>query len=190
MKTPQQLLPEIEARAFVLRASGLPAKRAMRRAAKEIPSRERSKAAGGGASAPSSSDATSSLPSRSHVELMQTFERWISHIWARKKRKSTRVIPGRNTAPEPSINENPVVVVEPQPALTSDPRLQAAFPTPLVVTGFQNARIIPNSEYPARYHDRTTDNWRASIIQNEELAKHRAQASAAHRNTNRSKYVG
>jgi hypothetical protein len=188
MRTPQQLLPEIEARAFVLRANGLTDKQAMRRAAKEIAARERSKAAGGGPSLP---DVTSGLPSRSHVELMQVFDRWISHIWRRPRRKTKRVIPGRNTVPEPTMTAAPLVIHEPTTPLTADPRLQQHFPPPLVVSDFSRARIIPDAEFPARFHDQTTANWRQSIQHNEELAKHRAQQSAAYRNrAGGSRYVG
>jgi hypothetical protein len=186
MKPTAHLIHQIQQRALVLKVTGVPDKAALRQAAAEVA--QRAKAAGAAELHPRSA---SSL-SKPHAELMEVFNRWISHIWRRPRRKSKRIIPGRNTAPEPTITENPVVIVEPQSALTADPRLQQAFPAPLVVTDIRNAKLIPNSEYPARFHDLTTSNWRQSIEDNERLQRHRAQASAAHhRNNNRrSKYVG
>jgi hypothetical protein len=185
----EQILRQIAERTAMLQLFGHSAAVARKLATKEIASRERGRSAAPGTPPP---DSTSGLPSRAHLELQQVLHRWIHHLWRRPKRKrSSRVIPGRNTAPEPTMTAAPLVIHEPAAPLTADPRLQAAFPAPLVVTGFQNARIIPNAEFPQRYIDRTTDNWRASIQHNEDLAKHRAQQSAAYRNrAGGSRYVG
>jgi hypothetical protein len=189
-------LAEIEARAFVLRASGLSEKQAMRRAAKEIARRERAKAAGAALS--SAPPSASSLPSRAHLELLETCERWISHIWSRKVAKVAKYVRLRDRQPPqpelstPTLADNPVVFHEPAQPLTGDAKLAAAFPAPLVVADFSSARIIPNAEFPVRYTDPATENWRASIQQNEQIAREKAARSTQlqNRNNNRGRYVG
>jgi hypothetical protein len=85
---------------------------------------------------------------------------------------------------EPRIEHNPVVCIDPPAAANVLP-----FPAPLVVTGSRSAQLLADGEFPARYHDRTTRNWRESIARNAEIGKQREAASAARRNSP-SKYVG
>jgi hypothetical protein len=183
----KQILRQIAERTAMLQLFGHSASVARKLATKEIASRERGRSAAPGTPPPDSSGGLT----RSHIELKALLERWIHHIWARPRRKTKRVIPGRNTTPEPTMTVAPLVIHEPAPPLTADPRLQQHFPPPLVVTDFSRAKIIPDAEFPARFHDQTTSNWRQSIKANEDLAKHRAQQSAAYRNrAGGSRYVG
>jgi hypothetical protein len=183
-------LSEIQARAFILQSGGLSAKQAMRRAAKEIARRERAAGKAAGAAPPAS--ASSHHLSRSHLELMATCERWIHHLWSRTPKMARYVrLKQKHTEPSPpTLTDNPVVVVEPAAPLTNDPRLRQHFPAPLVVTGFANAKVIPNSEFPQRYTDPATENWKASITQNEQIAKERAARSLQLQNRNRGRYLG
>jgi hypothetical protein len=193
MKIPQQLAGEIEARVFVLQASGLSTVQARKRAGREIAARERAKTAG---AAPSPAPPSASGLSRAHDELLAIFNRVIGSMWRhcnqmkRYVRKADRAKAAQPSTPP--MGSNPVVVVEPTQPLSADPKLQKAFPAPLVVTGFANARIIPNSEFPIRYTDPATENWRASIQQNEAIAKERAARSLQLQNRNRagSRYIG
>jgi hypothetical protein len=85
----------------------------------------------------------------------------------------------------PTIDANPVIVSEPQ---TNN---VVAFPpdAPLVRANFSSAKLIDDAEFPSRYHDQTTSNWRASIQQNESISKLRAERSAQLR-SQQPKYVG
>jgi hypothetical protein len=203
MKTREAVLREIEQRTAMLVLTGLSQKQAHKQAMREVASRERgaAEAAGGPQSSPVP-PATSSLPSRAHAELMEICERWIGHIWSRAEEKMERVAryvrtdrakaeQPKPTIAEPSMGSAPVVVVEPL-NVTADPKLQAAFPAPLVVTGFANAKLIPDAEFSQRFRDQTTANWRASIHQNEAIAKEREARSLQLQNRNRagSRYIG
>jgi hypothetical protein len=180
---------EILARAFQLQASGVPEKKAMQRAGREIARREKRRGKAASAGAPASPDSTGGLPTRAHAELATVLHRWVERIWSRPKRSRSRVIPKGDVQPEPSIQAAPIVAVEPTTPLSNDPRLQQHFPAPLVVTDFSRARIIPDSELgPPQFQDHVTAAWRRSIQQNEELARYRAQQSAAHRT--RTRYIG
>jgi hypothetical protein len=175
-------LHQIQQRALVLKLTGYSDRAALRQAAAEAAAQ--AKAAGAAASSPVPASASSL--SKPHAELMETFNRWIGHIWSRKRKP--RVIPRRD-APEPSMAAAPVVIHEPVQPLSSDPKLASHFPAPLVVTSFSSAKIIPSHEFPKfGNQDEVAKNWRASIEQNEALARHRAQQSAAHRS--RTRYLG
>jgi hypothetical protein len=86
---------------------------------------------------------------------------------------------------------NPVVVNDTPVSLTN----VLAFPTkekpaPLLSTSLRTAELLPDHEFPrlGGMADETTNNWRASIQQNEQIAKQREIASARHRS--QQKYVG
>jgi hypothetical protein len=165
---------------------------------REVAARERAAAeAAGVATTPASPGTTSGLPSRAHVELLEICERWISHIWSRAEQGMTRVRrvdrKRQQPAPEPAMGAAPVVIHEPAQPLSADPKLAQHFPAPLIISDFSSAKIIPNSEFPVRYTDRTTENWKASILQNEQISKVRAERSRQLQNRNRtggSRYIG
>jgi hypothetical protein len=196
MKTPAQLAGEIEARAFVLQASGLSPAQARKRAGREIAAREkrRAVAAGTGAGPSPVPPASAGSLSADHIQLRETFSRWISHVWSRAeetmervRRKNKRPAP---TIAEPSMGAAPVVVYEPSQPLSADPKLQQHFQPPLIISYFSSAKIIPNSEFPVRYTDLASENFRRSILQNEQIAKERAARSLQLQNRNRGRYVG
>jgi hypothetical protein len=196
MKTPSQLQSEIEARAFVLQASGLSAAQARKRAGREIGRRERrAVAAGAGAGLSPVPAASAGSLSADHMALRETFTRWIGHVWSRAEEGMARVVRRKDRkrqqpAPEPSMQAAPVVIVEPL-NLTADPKLAQHFPGPLVVADFSSAKIIPNAEFPQRYIDQTTENWKASLAQNEQINKERQARSLQLQNRNRGgRYVG
>jgi hypothetical protein len=115
----------------------------------------------------------------------------VSKLWTiARNMAATRELTRKKSTPapppvEPSIAAAPLVIDEPPQSSNI-----VAFPqhAPLVPTTFSNAQVIPNEMYPARYIDRTTENWKSSIRANEELAKYREQQSAAHRQ--RTRYIG
>jgi hypothetical protein len=184
-KPSSHLLHQIQQRALVLKVMGATDRAALKQAAAEAAAQ--AKAAGAAEPHPRSA---SSL-SKPHAELMEVFTRWIHHIWHRPRRKTKRIIPTGVSPAEPCIIDAPVVVYEPAPPLTADAKLAKTFPSPLVISDFSRARIIPDNEFPARYHDQTTANWRNSLRQAQELAEHRARMSAAYRNrAGGSRYVG
>jgi hypothetical protein len=195
MKTREAVLREIEQRtAMLVLTAGLSAKQAHKQAMREVAVRERAAGAAAGAGPP---DSASSLPTRAHAELLEICERWISHIWSRAEESMARVRRKRRTEPKPTIPEPsmqaaPVVVYEPSPPLSNDPKLAKNFPAPLIISDFSSARIIPNAEFPQRYIDPTTENFRSSILQNEAIAKEKAARSLARQNRNRagSRYIG
>jgi hypothetical protein len=191
MRTPEQLAGEVEARALILTASGLSPTQARKRAGKEIAAREKRRGMAAGALSPVSPASASSL-SRSHAELMEILERWVSHIWYHggMKRYVRRRKPAQPEPITPPIGSNPVVYHEPAQPLSADPKLQKAFPAPLVVADFSSAKIIPDSEFSQRFRDQTTANWRQSIQQNEQINKEREARSLALQNRNRGRYLG
>jgi hypothetical protein len=192
MRTPEQLAGEIEARAFVLQASGLNPAQARKQAGREIAAREKAKAAGGGAALSSAPpDATSSL-SHSRLELAETFNRWIHHIWSRTEEKMARYKRKSQytQSSTPTLTDNPVVVVEPSQTLSADPKLAKNFPAPLIISDFSSAKLIPNSLYASRYIDQTTENWKESLRYNEQVRKEREARSLQLQNRNKGRYVG
>jgi hypothetical protein len=58
----------------------------------------------------------------------------------------------------------------------------------LVYTSFSAPTLLSDAEFPTRFHSSTAQNLRASIQANEDLARHRAQLSAAYRA--KSKFIG
>jgi hypothetical protein len=89
----------------------------------------------------------------------------------------------------PRIIDAPIECSEPvAPTNNIIPLRQKA--APLIIADHSSAQIIPNELYPARYIDRTTEAWKASIRHNKELAKYREQQSALHRAKVKSSYVG
>jgi hypothetical protein len=98
-----------------------------------------------------------------------------------------RRVPARAETVTPTIDTNPIIADEPvgpSPRRSKDD-VVVTFPS---ITGNGSAKLIPDSEYSARFRDQTTSNWRNSILQNQEIAKQRAIASARHRSQH--KYVG
>jgi hypothetical protein len=194
MKTREAVLREIEQRTAVLVLTGLSQKQAHKQAMREVAAREKAKAeAAGVVSTPVSPD-TSGLTA-DHIALMETFSRWIHHVWSRAEQGMERVRrknkQPKPTMPEPSMGSAPVVVYEPSPPLSADPKLQAAFPGPLVVADFSRAKIIPQSELgPPVFQDHVTEAWRKSIQQNEQINKERAARFLQLQNRNRGRYVG
>jgi hypothetical protein len=86
------------------------------------------------------------------------------------------VVPtGTTSDPIPAQRGVPVLghLAEPTPPLTSDPTLAEAFPPPLVITS-GGAQLIPDSEFHTSMHDRTTENWRRSILDAQERERRRA----------------
>jgi hypothetical protein len=59
---------------------------------------------------------------------------------------------------------------------------------PLVVAGNGGAKLIEDEEFIPRFIDQTTSNWRASIQQNQAIAKEREARSIQYRSQH--KYVG
>jgi hypothetical protein len=191
MKTREAVLREIEQRTAVLVLTGLSQKQAHRQAMREVAAREKAK----GVVPPDTTppDTTSSL-SADHMQLRETFSRWIHHVWSRAEQGMERVRrvnrKPQPPAPEPSMGAAPVVVVEPL-NLTADKTLAEKFPGPLVVADFSRAKIIPQSELgPPVFQDHVTEAWRKSIQQNEELARYREERSRQLQNRNRGRYVG
>jgi hypothetical protein len=91
---------------------------------------------------------------------------------------------------EPTIAAAPLVItdepVEPSLRKSKDD-VVVSLP---VVTG-TGKQTISDSEYPSRFVDQTTNNWRASISQNQEIQKQRDIASARHRSQQTPpRYVG
>ena len=86
----------------------------------------------------------------------------------------------------PKLADNPIIADEPTTPISNI----VQFPpnAPLVRANFRSAKLIDDAEFPSRYHDQTTSNWRASIQQNESINKLRAERSAQLRNASR--YVG
>jgi hypothetical protein len=89
-----------------------------------------------------------------------------------------------NSKTEPTITDNPIIADE----QVADRHLKDTVVTFPVVTG-SGKQSIPDSEYPSRFVDQTTNNWRNSILENQERAKQRDIASARHRQTS-SRYFG
>jgi hypothetical protein len=96
-----------------------------------------------------------------------------------------RTVPARAETVTPTIIAAPIVCNEPvSVSARAENENVVSFP---VITG-TGKQLIPDSEFPARFVDQTTNNWRASISQNEQIQKQRAEASARHRQTSR--YLG
>jgi hypothetical protein len=91
---------------------------------------------------------------------------------------------------EPSIDTNPVVVDEPSTLSAVDNVVAFPSSTPLVHANFSNAKLVPDTpeQWPQRFLDSTTANWRSSIQQNEAINKLRAERSAQLRQS--TKYIG
>jgi hypothetical protein len=77
-----------------------------------------------------------------------------------------------NSKTEPTITAAPLVV-DVSPARAGD----NAVTLPVFGNG-GGKQLIPDHEYPSRFVDQTTNNWRASIQQNESINKLRAERSA------------
>jgi hypothetical protein len=178
---------EILARAFQLQASGVPEKKAMQRAGREIARREKRRGKAAAVGAPTPLDG-SSLPSRAHAELATVLHRWVERIWSRPKRKLGRVIPKGDV--QPPITTAPIVTTDEPAQLTTDAKLRAAFPAvaPLVVASGSTARLIPDTEFSQRYRDPVTASWRQSIEDNARLQRYREEQSRRHRA--QSRYIG
>ena len=95
-----------------------------------------------------------------------------------------------NSKITPTIIDAPIVCDEPNTTSTSHLNNIVKFPkaAPLVVAGNGGAKLIEDEEFIPRFIDQTTSNWRASIQQNQAIAKEREARSLQHRN--QSKYVG
>jgi hypothetical protein len=85
----------------------------------------------------------------------------------------------------PHQSDNPIITDDNPIAPSNAAQEQTA---PLICTSFSSPTLLSDAEFPTRFHSSTTQNLRASIQANEDLARHRAQQSAAYRA--RSKYVG
>ena len=123
--------------------------------------------------------------------LSNAFEVLFSRIWrtVQNARQFDGLMARKNSTPpqaEPSITMAPLVVNE--PATPTSNIVQFPPNAPLVRASFSSAKLIDDAEFPSRYHDQTTSNWRASIQHNESINKLRADRSAQLRNASR--YVG
>jgi hypothetical protein len=101
----------------------------------------------------------------------------------------------RKNAPAPPIrpkpSDNPVIITdEPITPATNVIPFKPEPAAPLVSATFSSATIIPDTEFAARYHDRVTEAWRASIQVNAEINRERQARSAAYQAAAKSNYVG
>jgi hypothetical protein len=90
----------------------------------------------------------------------------------------------------PTIIDAPIVCDEPNVDnvnIVQFPKKEKA--APLVVTGNGGAKLIEDEEFIPRFIDQTTSNWRASIQQNQAIAKEREARSIQHRNQS-SRWIG
>jgi hypothetical protein len=94
-----------------------------------------------------------------------------AHAEMRRKSQAT-------PKPEITIDCNPVIVNEPFENVVQFPK-----PAPLLSTSLRTAELLPEHEFPrlGGMADEVTSNWKASIQQNQQIAKEREAASARHR---------
>jgi hypothetical protein len=84
--------------------------------------------------------------------------------------------------PKVTIIDNPIVADD--PVTTSIVQFPKAAPL-LAVSGNGGAKLIDDQEFIPRFIDQTTNNWRASIQQNQQIVKEREARSIQHRNQSR-----
>ena len=137
--------------------------------------------------------AKSQTPPHSQITTANAFETLFNRIWkiVTNQRLYAELMQRRNFSGDPknskitpTIDANPIIADE--PITTNIVKFPKA--APLVVAGNGGAKLIEDEEFIPRFIDQTTSNWRASIQQNQAIAKEREARSLQHRN--QSKYVG
>ena len=136
--------------------------------------------------------AKSQTPPHSQITTANAFETLFNRIWKIVTNQRTyaelmqRNSTGGNNPPvKPSIIDAPLIINDES---TTTNIVQFPKAAPLVVAGNGGAKLIEDEEFIPRFIDQTTSNWRASIQQNQAIAKEREARSLQHRN--QSKYVG
>jgi hypothetical protein len=137
--------------------------------------------------------AKSQTPPHSQITTANAFETLFNRIWkiVSNQRLYAELMQRRSLQTvcklqiTPTIDANPIIADEP---ITTN-IVQFPKAAPLVVAGNGGAKLIEDEEFIPRFIDQTTSNWRASIQQNQAIAKEREARSIQHRNQS-SRWIG
>jgi hypothetical protein len=109
------------------------------------------------------------------------FEFLFARLWAICCRQNSytdqRIVPARAETITPSIAAAPIVCND-EPIVSNGNNVKDTTVTLPSFSSGTGKQLIPDHEFPSRFVDQTTNNWRASIQQNESINKLRAERSA------------